>query len=151
MTPSEIRREGALMMIVGFQKSWCVWQVVARLGVERVSHAQDVALHEIAPFFPDTNGVYDMPVRAYIAAQWPKLFAFLDLHASEPDRLIATGPQIERLTYRAERKSLGYLSKADKKEGSAARVALLQAETANRCARRQQLSTQRSAWNVCKG
>lgn len=143
----------AEMIVVGFDKCWTMQRVIGAAGVAVNTQEDALALHEAAPFMPDFFYAYHSkncgaPVRAVISAEWPALYRFLDINHGKPEKLLSCVPQITRLRYTG--KARHKLSAADIKDGAAIRTDAKQVATASKAVRRQQLSNQRGAWNVCK-
>ena len=141
--------KAAEWLLIGFIKHWRMAEVAEALGV---AVASDEALAKLAhqcPFLPSSHWQYKRPVRAYVASEWPKLGRWLMDHESNPVRCLTVVPQLMRLSWSGTTKS-GYLSAADKAQGSAARKDLSATDAGNRARYAQRKSHGRSAWNVCK-
>jgi len=136
------------MLLVGFQRSWPMSTVFDAIGSKHENDSDINDVHTLAPFMPCAKWQLKTPVRAYIAAQWPKLSAWLIANSDKPEKLLTVIPQIERLTAKATHATR--LSDDDKKEGAAIRRDARQVSGSNAIAKSIQLSTQRSAWNTCK-
>lgn len=136
------------MLLVGFQKSWLMETVFDAIGSTHKNDSDVNDVHTMAPFMPCAKWQLKTPVRAYIASQWPKLSAWLIANSDKPEKLLAVVPQIERLTSKTTHAKR--ISDDDIKEGAQIRRDARQVSRSNAIARSIQLSTQRSAWNVCK-
>jgi hypothetical protein len=141
----QTRNYAAQMLLVGFCKHWKMATVYGAIG----SSTDEVAeVNALAEFMPMHAWQLNTPVRAYIAAQWPKLSEWLLANDGNPKKLLTVIPQIERLKSKAVHASK--LNADDVKEAAKDRAAARNIHASNRLARSQQLSTQRGAWNVCK-
>lgn len=139
------------MLIVGFVKDWPMHKVVAVCGgVEGQAWKETDSIHEAAPFMPADSYQYNSPVRAYIAAEWPKLADWLCRHEREGAKALQVAPQVRRLVSKG-RRHRHVVADAGYREIAASRREARNTLTANAAARKQQLSHQRGAWNVCKG
>lgn len=146
--------DAAKWFVVGFTKCWSWYELVSALGLSIQSREDAEALHAAMPFMPPQWHHYEAgrrqrPIRAVVAACAPRLHAYLDMHHGKPEKLLAAIPGILKLDIAGRR--MAATSEADKKEQRKAIESLKRVEAANKAARRQQLSTQRGAWNVCKG
>lgn len=139
----------AKWMLVGFKRGWTWREIANSVGIDPYVEAERMALCESAKFVPSNVFVYVKPVRAHIKEQWPKLYEFMLRNESNQIKLLGLVPQICKLRTKVVACE-GMLSKDDKKEARINRKHISMKEAANAAARRQQLSTQRSAWNVCK-
>lgn len=149
------RKMAANMLVVGFVKCWPLAKLAVSLGYEHMEDADSVELHKMCPFLPPEAWKYRWmkgrtQIRAFVDVQYPSLAAFLLANERKPERLAGVAEQVMRLAYRPSRKANSKFSDAERMEFNAAKKELRRVETANRAARRQQLSTQRGAWNVCK-
>ena len=136
-------------LVLGFKRAWLMRQVCGAAELpDYWTPDGAAALHARIPFLPANEHLYFKPARAYIAAEWPNLSRFLLAHERDPVKLLSVVPQIVRLT--SASKASSPRSAADRKENGDATKELRRVEAANHAARRQQLSTQRGAWNVCK-
>ena len=140
----------AEMLVVGFVKHWRLSTVADAAGMPCVEADECEAIHAVAPFMPPGWVSYRRPVRAYIAGEWPKLSAHLLAHAAEPAKLLATVPQIERLTL-SGRGPASNLSQEDRAE--AAKLSRQRRNQRGDAAitGRAYESTLRGAWGTCKG
>ena len=86
------------------------------------------------------------PISAVVAAEWPKLAAYIESH--EGDKLLNCASQVLRLQYRCKKR--GALKADEYREIEKTRRDGRRVDAANKAARTQQLSTQRGAWTVCK-
>ena len=144
----------ALWLVVGFKRSWLLRQSIEAAGLPAVNTEEDAAaLHKAYPFLPALRWSYlgraSTPVRAFISAEWPRLFAYLDTNASKPEKLAKAPAQIVKLTCRDARR--GTLTAADKREAKVTRYRQKSKEAGLKAATAQRKSHGRSAWNVCKG
>ena len=139
------RQMAAMMLVRGFTHHWKMQQVKDAIGGVDAEES-----HAIAEFLPpyDARYLYRTPVRAYIAANWPKLNTYLLANEKNTDSLLRIIPQVEKLQFKGKC-GVG-LSSSDRREVKKDREELRRVSAANNAARRQQLSTQRGAWNVCK-
>jgi hypothetical protein len=145
VTPEKV----AEWMIVGFVRCWTWKDVAAALGVNVSNNDEIDAIVKATTFTPRNRFVwFKKPIRAHINHEWPKLYEYMLRHESEPHRLLALIPQILRLKARDVRGDR--LSSDDSAEAARNSRFINMTNAANKAARLQQLSTQRSAWNVCK-
>ena len=138
----------ALMLLRAFRQGFRVAAIPDAMGMPCETDEQCSELHRLIPFLPASEWVYRRPVRALVATQWPKLSAYIIKHEGNPEKLIEVIPQIERLVARSECNTA--TTNNELREFYRTRDNLRQVTTANHAARRQQESTQRSAWNICK-
>lgn len=144
----------AKWMIVGFTRCWLMRDVLLAAGLPPIDSQEDAdSLHAHNQFMPanywNYGGKCGTPVRAFIMEQWPKLHAYLDRNHGNAEKLARVIPELVKLKARGVRVKSRH-SASDDKEFRQAKLELQRVTTANRAARAQQLSTQRSAWNVCK-
>lgn len=147
----DLQNRAAQMLLVGFCKHWLMSTVAQ--AVEQIDLADDddcVRMHERAPCLPANWYEYRRPARAFVLSQWPKLGAYLLKHEADPEKVLALIPQVERLMWKPgvrtqlhSREDLTAAKKAQRK------AKLQQADY--RLSRDVFKTTQRSAWNVCKG
>ena len=144
------RRHVAGMLVVGFVRCWSVRTLCAAVPVV-VKTADDAeTLHGRCRFMPKDLWRYlgKSGVREFVAAEYPKLHAFLSANSKKPDRLLGVVPQIIKLRSRGAH--IKRLSDEDIKDGNRVRRDAIAVRVSNEAARAQQLSTQRSSWNTCK-
>lgn len=143
--------EAALWLLVGFKRSWSLWQVVSALGFESPEDdVEAMEIHRKVPFFPiEAWGYRRTPVRAFVAAQFPKLADHLIATEGKSELWADLVPEVCKLKAKGSR-GVGFLNRDDAKVMKKTREDLRSVTTANRAARKQQLSTQRGAWKVCK-
>jgi hypothetical protein len=140
-------------LVVGFTKAWPMVAVLSSVGIAYPEKQEDAAaLHERYGFMPTELWRYRgkwSGVREYVYAEFPKLAAFLTANSKKPERLVAAIPQVVKL--KASGKRVAKFTKDDRAVMNKIRRDARAVATANEAARKQQLSTQRAAWNVCKG
>lgn len=142
------KNRSAQMLLVGFQKHWLMETVVDAIGAPRKTDKDVAELNFAAPFMPVCFWQLKTPARAYIAAQWPKLSAWLIANSGNPEKLLTVIPQIERLSAKAVHAEK--INQEDVKSAAYERIKNRQIHASNAIARDIQKSTQRGAWNVCK-
>ena len=140
----------AEMLLVGFVKAWRLCDVAAAVGVDSMDADQIVRLAASCPFLPSTTYNYKRPVRACVVSEWPKLADYLMRNEGSAAKVLAVVPQLKKLKA-SNATPVSLLSRDDKNYAAKTRREYKQTATANEAARKQQASTQRGAWNVCKG
>lgn len=138
----------AQMLLVGFHKSWLMSTVFDASGFSRDSESDIHFAREVAPFLPSEVWQLKTPVRAYVAAQWPKLSEWLIRNGSDKSKMLSVIPQIEKLKSKSTHAKM--LDIDDVREASRHRAKSRQIHASNAIARSIQESTQRGAWNTCK-
>jgi hypothetical protein len=141
-------------LVVGFTKAWPMHAVLSAAGLDPVEKHEDAAAtHGRYKFMPLDLWRYKgrgNGAREYVYAEFPKLAAFLTANAKKPERLVASIPQVVRLAAKGGA-HISRLSKEDRAEMNKIKREAKAVAVSNEAARKQQLSTQRGAWNVCKG
>lgn len=145
--------EVALWLVVGFKRSWLLRHVLDACGLVVETKEDAAAMHDRYPFLPALFWSYvgrsSTPVRALISAEWPRLHAFLDRNANNPEKLKQAPRQIVKLKcLDITRHSV---SADDRKAWTKTKRDLRIKEAGLSAARDQRKSHGRSAWNVCKG
>lgn len=141
--------KAAEWLLIGFVKCWRMWQVASAIGVDTNSKEQMEALCAAAPFMPpDDRQNYARPVRAFVAAEWPKLADWLLKHESNPDAISRAAEQVKRLKAKGVRGCVR--SKDDIREQRQTKKDLRAATTSYREHRSAFKTHGRSAWNTCK-
>lgn len=144
----------ATWLLVGWRRHWLLRQVLHAVGIE-IPRTQDeaFAIHARFGFMSgllwDYAGRGACPVRALVASEWPELSKHLLANDQRPEKLAACVQQIQQLKWVGKQRRV--TSSADQKEFAKTRQELRRVTTSNRAARKQQESTQRGAWTVCKG
>lgn len=150
MAQTFTKEQAAALLLLGFLRSQRIMDVYFAMGV-KVN--DDVALdnaHQEFQFMPPTSAFsLKTPVRAYVMQQWPKLGNWLLQNERDHKKVSSIIEQVARLRFNNERRP-SFLSKDDKLEGAKTRREAAIVSASNNAARKQQLSTQRGAWNVCK-
>ena len=143
--------EVARLLILGYLKHRSMLWLAEESGIKMPHRTQREVHHGIA-WLP--NDVFDwIPVksreiRPFVSHEWPKLSAYLIANGADAERMERCAHQVVRL--RCVGKRIEVRSAADTKDAAASRRNERAIHAANRAARKQQLSTQRGAWNVCK-
>lgn len=131
-------------LIIGFKRAWTLRDVYAAIGSDS-EPCEDV--HERHRFMPPNNYSINRPVRAFFAAEWPKLNAFLCKHEGDAAKMLSVIPQMVRLTAKGARGEVR--AAADvidmRKERKESR-AVTQSYRLSRAA----FKTHGADWNVCK-
>ena len=144
------RNRFAQMLVVGFHKHWFLSTVAAAAGMPCIEAEECQAIQAVAPFMPDAWVHYRRPVRAFVAGEWPKLSAYLLAHEKDVGKLLATVPQIERLTA-SGREPASNLSRQDRKEAGLHSKRLRHQKIDSAITGRAYESNLRGAWSTCKG
>lgn len=132
-------------LVIGFKRAWRMRDVyvAACLGDEDCA-----AVHERHRFMPPNNYSINRPVRAFFAAEWPKLNAFLCKHEADPAKLLSVVPQLVRLTARGNRGEVRAARDIlDMRNERKQARAVSKSYSLSRDAFK---TNQRSAWSVCK-
>jgi hypothetical protein len=142
--------KAAEMLLVGFVKAWRLCDVAAAVGVDSLDSEQIGRLAASCPFLPSITYSYKRPVRAFVVSEWPKLADYLMRNEGSAAKVLAVVPQLKKLKA-SNAAPVSLLSGDDKNFAAKTRREYRLTATANEAARKQQKSTQRGAWNVCKG
>ncbi len=142
--------KAAEMLLIGFVKAWRLCDVAAAVGVDSLDAEQVSRLAASCPFLPSVTYSYKRPVRAFVVSEWPKLAEYLMRNEGSAEKVLSVVPQVKKLKA-SNAKPTSLLSSDDKNFGAKTRREYKLTAAANEAARKQQKSTQRGAWNVCKG
>lgn len=137
-------RDVATYFLIGYQKGWNFMMLSDALGV------QIGDLMGKYKFLPSEFWAVKKSIRSFVATQWPKLSEYLIKHEKDPARMNRVIDQVVRLKSSSDRYGMSR-SAEDAKEFAATGEEIRRVNAANRLARDIQKSTQRGAWNVCKG
>lgn len=132
-------------LVIGFKRCMMIKEVMIAAGANDM---QIDELHQLAQFMPENAWAINMPVRAYVEAEWPKLAAFLVKNEGNPEKMLSVVPQIMRLKSRGNHGSRR--SKEDAAELRQTKRSCLAESASYRMSRDAQKSTQRGAWTTCK-
>lgn len=133
--------KAAEWLVVGFVKNWDWWVFDKMIFDATGKHVRDFT------FLPDSycwSG--KAQVRAYIAQNWPKLFAFLN--AASAEKQIKAAEQIVKLKWNGNR-PLGCLSGTERDEMVATKRQLRIATTSQMHSRSTFKKHSAAQWNVC--
>lgn len=132
-------------LVIGFKRAWLMKDVLSAAGLFN----QDIAaLHEQFRFMPPDAHSLNRPVRAFVAAEWPKLNAFLCTHEADAQKMLSVIPQIVKLKAKGVRGMVR--SVADQREQTKTKKEWRAHSTSSRLSLAAFRSNQRSAWGVCK-
>lgn len=132
-------------LLIGFKRAWLMKDVYVAAGLGGEDCA---AVHERHRFMPPDNFSINRPVRAFFAAEWPKLNAFLCKHEADAAKVLSVIPQLERLTAKGNRGEVrGVRDILDMRQERRELRAVSKSYGLSRDAFK---TNQRSAWNVCK-
>lgn len=140
--------ELAKMLIYGFVKNWSMKTFAQAVGVEINTAEKCKAAHEIAAFLPVDMWPYSAPCRAFVAANYPSLSAYLIKHETEPAKLLAVSSQLVRL--KCLDKHGEKFNDEDKAEQKRERKIYRRAAFGAAAYTASKNSQQRGAWTVCK-
>lgn len=132
-------------LIVGFKRGWKLRDVYVASGLSDVPCE---VVHERYQFMPPDNFSISRPVRAFFAAEWPKLNTFLCNHEGDAQKMLSVVPQLVRLVAKGKRGEVrGPRDILDmRKERKTSRAV----STSYGISRDAFKTHQRSAWSVCK-
>jgi hypothetical protein len=136
----------ATWLLIGFKRGQNLREVLWACGFSKDVDFAD--LHERFPFMPAAAWRYSRPVRAFVAAEWPKLNAFLVANENDPEKMARLPAQLVRLV--SVSAHMPRQSKADAVERAKDKRDYRAAAASYGLSRDAFKSNRRSAWNVCK-
>jgi hypothetical protein len=144
----------AAALVQGFVKCGTMNIALYIAGIKGVhSDEEALELHAQFPFLPGCKwtyaGKYGTPIRAFIAAEWPKLADYIDAHSNDEAKLAKLPSQIIKLTCKDKQRER--LSKEDKAVAARNHRTIVKSEAGIEAARRQRESQSGAAWKTCKG
>jgi len=143
--------EVAKWLCVGFKRCMTMGQVMDALGLDFRNGATDVEMHEHYGFWPTPGRwMHPTPVRAFFAANFPRLADYMDRNVKDPEKFVRVIPQLVKLKIKGESLRGTVLSQRERYEVNATKKKVRAATTTTRAIRDQRNSTSRSAWSTCK-